>query len=275
MNEWLYVTLLGIIQGVAEFLPISSSGHLALLSTLFGFSDGEDIMPLVVALHAGSLVAIVAVYFRELWRFLKAGRLHLLLMLILATIPAGAMGVLIHHLKWDERYFGNMLFVGGGFLVTGALLRLPGKSKLTARSDGENGAELDDLSVRQALIVGFAQMFAIAPGISRSGSTISAGVLCGIRREAAATFSFLMAIPVIGGAVLVKLLSAVKDGGAVGGGMAWGPLALGFAVSAAVSLGALLWLLKIIRRGKLCWFSWYMLALGLAVTFWQLIAKMK
>jgi undecaprenyl-diphosphatase len=263
---------MGIVQGLTEFLPVSSSGHLALLNALFGFG-GEEGLSLTIVLHAGSLTAIIAVYFRELLKFLKPGCMHLIFMLILATIPAGAVGVIIHHFKWDERFFGNMLFVGGGFLVTGALLRLTGRAKLIARSEGANGTELEKISLRQALIVGFAQMFAIAPGISRSGSTISAGVLCGIKREAAATFSFLLAIPVIGGAVLVKLIGAAKN--ADTGNMSWCVLALGFAVSAAVSFAALTLLLKIVRRGKLCYFSWYMLTLGLAVTLWQMFKAMK
>ena len=270
MNQWMYATLMGLVQGITEFLPVSSSGHLALLDALFGFG-GREAVSLTVVLHAGSLAAIIAVYFKELCRFFKPGFLHLLGMLFVATIPAGAVGVAIHHFKWDERFFGDMLFVGGGFLITGAVLRLTGRPKLIARSEGAEGTSLENISLRQALTVGFAQMFAIAPGISRSGSTISAGVLCGVRREAAATFSFLMAIPVIGGAVLVKLLGAVRHGGDMGG-MAWGPLALGFAVSAAASFAALTFLLKLVRKGKLCYFSWYMLALGAAVTLWQ-IAK--
>ena len=271
MNDWLYVTLLGIVQGITEFLPISSSGHLALLDALFGFKE-RDIVPLVVVMHAGSLVAIVAVYFRELCKFFKPERFRLLCMLIVATIPAGVAGVIIHHFKWDDN-FKNMLLVGGGFLITGAVLRLSGKSKLIARSDGPEGTPLEKITVRQALIVGMAQMFAIAPGISRSGSTIGAGVLCGIKREAAGAFSFLMAIPVIGGAVLIKLLGAVK--GADLGGMDFGPLLLGFAVSAAVSFATLTLLIRIIRKGKLCYFSWYMLALGAAVMIWQLSKAMR
>ena len=271
MNDWIYVTLLGIVQGITEFLPISSSGHLALLNELFGFGE-RDILPLVVVMHAGSLVAIVAIYFRELCRFLKPERFHLLGMLIVATIPAGVVGVIIHHFKWDK-YMDNLLFVGLCFLITGALLRLSGRPKLIARSEGPEGTPLEKISVRQALIVGFAQMCAIAPGISRSGSTITTGVLCGIKREAAGTFSFLMAIPVIGGAVLVKLLGAVK--GADMGGMDIGPLLLGFAVSTAVSLAVLAFLIGIIRKGKLCYFSWYMLALGAAVTLWQMFKVVK
>ena len=269
MNDWLYVTLLGIVQGITEFLPVSSSGHMALLDAVCGFKE-RDIMPLVVVMHAGSLVAIVAIYFRELWKFFKPERFHLLCMLILATIPAGVAGVIIHHFKWDDN-FQNMLVVGCGFLITGAVLRLSGRPKLIARSEGPEGTPLDKISVRQALIVGFAQMFAIAPGISRSGSTISAGVLCGIKRDAAGAFSFLMAIPVIGGAVLLKLLGALKKNAVpAADSMDIGPILLGCAVSMVVSFAVLLLLLKIIRKGKLSYFSWYMLALGAAVMLWQL-----
>ena len=274
MSDWLYVTLLGIVQGITEFLPVSSSGHMALLDALCGFKE-RDIMPLVVVMHAGSLAAIVAIYFRELWKFLKPERFRLLCMLILATIPAGVAGVVIHHFKWD-RYFSDMLFVGCGFLITGALLRLTGRPKLVAGSEGADGTELEKITPRQALIVGFAQMFAIAPGISRSGSTISAGVLCGIKREAAGAFSFLMAIPVIGGAVLIKLLGALKKNALpVADSMDVGPILLGFAVSMVVSFAVLLLLLKIIRRGKLYYFSWYMLTLGAAVTIWQMVRMVK
>lgn len=269
MSDWLYVTLLGIVQGLTEFLPVSSSGHLTLLNALFGFKD-TGILSLVVAMHAGSLVAIVAVYFRELVKFLKPGCLHLLLTLIVATIPAGVLGLAAHHFKWDERFFGNLLGLGLCFLVTGAVLRLTGSGKLTAVSEGADGADLEHISWRQALLIGLAQMVAIAPGISRSGSTICAGVLSGVKREAAATFSFLLAIPVIGGAVLVKLLGALR-GGAGELGMPWSILALGFAVSAAVSFGALLLLIRLVRKGKLHYFSWYMLALGAAVTLWQVL----
>ena len=275
MNDWLYVTILGIVQGITEFLPISSSGHLALLNELFGFEERE-IMSLVVVMHAGSLAAIFVIYFRELWKFLTKGRFNLFLMLILATIPAGVVGVLIHHLKWDEKYLSNLLFVGLCFLITGALLRLTGKSKLVARSEGDDGTPLEKIKWHQALIVGLAQMFAIAPGISRSGSTISAGVLCGIKREAAATFSFLLAIPVIGGAVLVKLLGALKKTAAPAtDSMGSGPLALGFAVSMVVSFAALAVLIKLVRKGKFHYFSWYMLALGAVVTLWQLSKAIK
>ncbi len=273
MSQWLHVFLLALVQGVTEFLPVSSSGHLAVLGDLFGFRE-SDALSLGIVLHAGSLTAIVVVYFRELWKFLRPERLHLLLMLVIGTIPAGVAGVLLKHWGWDKMLFGDMLIVGCGFLITGAVLRLTGRARLTARSESSSATTLEKISWRQALIIGFAQMVAVTPGISRSGSTISAGVLCGLERTAAATFSFLLAIPVIGGATLLEMVKLCSSSGSENG-VAVPVLMTGFAVSAVVSFGALTLLLRIIRRGKLYWFSWYMFLLGALVILCQLLRLVK
>ena len=273
MSQWLHVFLLALVQGVTEFLPVSSSGHLAVLGDLFGFRE-SDALSLGIVLHAGSLTAIVVVYFRELWKFLRPERLHLLLMLVIGTSPAGVAGVLLKHWGWDKMLFGDMLIVGCGFLITGAVLRLTGRARLTARSESSSATTLEKISWRQALIIGFAQMVAVTPGISRSGSTISAGVLCGLERTAAATFSFLLAIPVIGGATLLEMVKLCSSSGSENG-VAVSVLMTGFAVSAVVSFGALTLLLRIIRRGKLYWFSWYMFLLGALVILCQLLRLVK
>lgn len=273
MSQYLYVTLLALVQGLTEFLPVSSSGHLAVLGGLFGFHESES-LSLGIVLHAGSLAAIVVVYFRELCKFLRPERFHLLGMLIVATIPAGVVGVLLKRLHLDDMLFGDMLVVGIGFLITGAVLRLTGRGRLVAKSEGGEATPLENISWRQALTVGLAQMVAVTPGISRSGSTIATGVLCGLERSAAATFSFLMAIPVIGGAALLEVLKLCSDKEAAGG-VPHGALVLGFAVSAVVSLAALRLLLRLVRRGKLCWFSWYMFAVGALVFGWQLYLAVK
>lgn len=273
MSPAVCVVLLALVQGVTEFLPVSSSGHLAVLGALFGFGE-SDSLSLGIVLHAGSLAAITVVYFHELWKFLRPGRLRLLGMLILGTIPAGTAGLLLKKLDPGSAFFGDMWLVGMGFLITGALLRLTGRGKLVARSESAEATPLEDLSWRQALIVGFAQMAAITPGISRSGSTIAAGVLCGLERSAAATFSFLLAIPVIGGAVLLEMLKLCSGKGA-SAAVPPGLLVLGFAVSAAVSFGALRLLISVVKRGKLSWFSWYMFAIGASVCIWQLHIALK
>ena len=273
MNQGIYVTLLALVQGLTEFLPVSSSGHLAVLGGLFGFRD-TDSLSLGIVLHAGSLAAIVTVYFHELWKFLKPERLHLLGMLVIGTVPAGVAGVLLKRFGLDSVLFGDMLLVGMGFLVTGTMLRLTGRKKLIAKSESPEATALENISWRQALTIGLAQMVAITPGISRSGSTISAGVLCGLERGAAATFSFLLAIPVIGGAALLEMLKLCSGKGS-SCGVPPSLLLLGFVVSGAVSFGALKLLLRIVRRGRLCWFSWYMFALGAVVFVWRICLEIK
>jgi len=274
VSEWLYITILAMVQGITEFLPVSSSGHLAVLGNWFGFRESEA-LSLGIVLHAGSLAAIVTVYFRELWKFLRPGRWHLLCMVVLGTIPAGVAGVALKSLHWDESLFGDMVVVGLGFLITGSVLRLSGRKKLVARSESGDATGLEDISWRQALTIGLAQMAAITPGISRSGSTIGAAMLCGVERGAAATFSFLLAIPAIGGAALLEVLKLCKSGDGSAGSVALPLLLLGFAVSALVSFGALTLLLKIVRRGKLSWFSWYLFLLGALVLGWQFFVAVK
>ena len=272
MDLWLSVILLAIIQGITEFLPVSSSGHMALLSALLGFEE-PDAVSLEIVLHAGSLVAILVVYFNELVKFLRPERFKLIGMLIAATIPAGAAGVLIKHCGFYDKMVGDLFLVGVGFLVTGALLRLTGIKKLVGRSESPEATPIEKITLRQALLIGGAQMFAITPGISRSGSTISAAILCGVERGGAAAFSFLLAIPVIGGATLLELKKLCSRSS--GDGIPALVLLCGFVVSALVSFGALTLLVKLVRRGKFSHFSWYMLALGAAVVLWQLIVLVK
>lgn len=279
MSMWFYVVLLAVTQGVAEFLPISSSGHLALLGAWFGV-DTERSLSLGILLHAGSLTAIVLFYFRTLLSFLKPDRWRLACMVVIGTIPAGIGGVALKATGWDERMFGDLMAIGVAFLITATLLRLSEKPKLILRSGQERGTpptELEAITLRQAAVIGTAQMFAILPGISRSGSTIAAGILTGVGREAAGTFSFLLAIPAIGGAAFLELLSMWKKGGAAAdpGALDATQAVVGFFISAAVSYAALAWLIRLIRKGRLAWFSWYLYTLGTAVVLWQIAVMVR
>ncbi len=272
MDIWCYLVALAVVQGIAEFLPISSSGHLAVLGTLFGFSETENLRVGIV-LHAGSLLAITAFYWKTLLGFLKPDRWKLAGMVILATIPAGAAGMALHKSGVMEKVFGDMAVIGFAFLITATLLRLTEKEKLIAKA-GEP-KDLDNLTWKQALLVGISQMVAITPGLSRSGTTISTGILCGIKRDAAGTFSFLMAIPVIGGAVLLDTLKMIKGEGESSMTVSIWQLLTGLAVSAVVSYVALTFLTRLIKRGKLSVFSYYLYALGGAVLLWQLYQLIK
>lgn len=269
MNTWLIIFILAAIQGIAEFLPISSSGHLALGSTLFGLPKNAG-AALSIVLHGGSLLAIVVFYFHTLLGFLKKDQLHLLLMVFIGSIPAGIVGILLKKSGLIEELFGDMLSVAMGFLITASILRLTGKEKLRAKSEND----LKEISVRQALTVGVAQAVAIVPGISRSGSTIATGILTGIKFEAAATFSFLLALPAIAGALLLEIIGMSRNGFQLGN-FSQIQLLSAFAISALFSFASLTLLIKVIRKGKLAYFSWYLFLLGAAIMAWQIISVSK
>ena len=269
MNTWLIIFILAALQGVTEFLPVSSSGHLAFLSNISGLPQ-ESGAAVSIVLHGGSLLAIAIFYFKTLLGFLKKDQLNLLKMVIIATIPAAAAGLLLKKSGLIDVFFGDMLSVAMGFLITASLLRLTGKEKLRAKSE----TELKEISLRQAITVGIAQAFAIIPGISRSGSTIAAGILSGIKFEAAATFSFLLALPVIAGALLLEVVDIAKSGFQLAP-FSRPQLITAFAVSAACSFASLSLLVKIIRKQKLSIFSFYLFLLGAGIMIWQIISISK
>ena len=267
MNSWLIITVMSILQGLTEFLPISSSGHLALLSRLFGLPQ-ETGSSLSIVLHAGSLLAIVIFYFKTLIGFFRKEQFHLLLMVIAGSVPAGIVGIAMKKSGLIDLLFGDMLSLAMGFLITASLLRLTGKEKLRS----SRNTELNDITLPQALTVGAVQAVAIIPGISRSGSTIAAGILSGIKFEAAAAFSFLLALPAIFGASLLEFVELAKDGFDLAG-FTVVQLAAAFLISAAVSIASLTLLIGIIRRQKLSWFSWYLFLIGASIIVWQIIAN--
>lgn len=267
MNMWFYLIILAIVQGVGEFLPISSSGHLAVLGSYFGIKEDQN-LTLGILLHAGSLAAIIIFYFKVLLGFFNKKNFHLLLMVILGSIPCGVIGVTLKLTKLDEKLFSDPVSIALAFFVTGMLLRITGKEKMVAKSNGPEATSLEDISIKQALTVGLAQAFAILPGISRSGSTISVGLFSGIKREAAATFSFLLALPAVGGATFLELLSMLKK---KTNGVDCSNLQLVVAVllSGIVSFLALTLLVKLVKKGKLAYFSWYLFAIGAIVLLYE------
>ena len=260
MSLWFSVILLAVLQGLTEFLPVSSSGHLAVLSAFFGFK-GEESATLGIMLHFGSLLAIVVFYFQLLIGFFRRDQWHLLGMVILGSIPAGVIGILIKHFHLDSRLFGDLAIIAFGFLITGALLRLSGKKKLLERSAPPT--QIKEITWKQSLVVGAVQSAAILPGISRSGSTIVAGLLAGIEREAAAAFSFLLALPAIFGATLLETADLLKGKAESAMTVSGLQLAVAVTVSALTSFIALQFLVKLVKKGKLCAFSWYVFFLGL------------
>ncbi len=262
--------LLGIIQGLTEFLPVSSSGHLVLFQQLFGLKEAELFFD--VCVHLGTLVAVILVFHREigniiaaLLRLLSLSRqkekfvqqlesdpdVKMALLIIIGSIPTAILGLMFHNIA--DRLFSSPFFTGLMLVVTGLLLWLTRR----ARPDGKKTG-LAGFSRTNAFIIGIVQGLAIIPGISRSGSTISIGLLLGINRETAARYSFLLSIPAIVGAGLLSLKDGLSQTDPVI------RLSLLGAVSAAlVGYGALKVLLRMVKTGHLYVFAPYCWLVGI------------
>lgn len=255
--------ILGIVQGFTEFLPISSSAHLILLPWMFGWQGTlVDSLTFDVALHAGSLAAILAYFWRD-WLDLfkklladigdgtwRTGEGRFVWFIVLATIPAGVLGMKYEHVV--EETFRSPLLIAVSLVVVSIVMWAA--DRFSAKSAG-----LDRMTLGHALLIGCAQAAALVPGVSRSGSTIIAGLLAGYSRESAARFSFLLSTPAIAGAAVLKLSKLhLAPGEAL-------PFALGTVCSAAVGYLCIKFLLHYVNRHSLNLFVWYRLALAAAV----------
>ena len=251
--------LLGLVQGLAEFLPVSSSGHLNLLQALFGL-DIEHQLLFNILLHVGTLVAVAIVFWRDWWDMLRHPiRNKTLLLLFLASMPALAAKLLFgDQLDYSETH--NVL-LGACFLFTGLLLLL---TQWLAKRHQRIGAEEHQVGVLHALIMGVMQAIGMLPGISRSGSTIFGGVAAKLDRETAAKFSFMMSAP----AILAGMLSEGKDvltSGAGLSGINLPAVLVGMAVAGVSGYLAIRFMLKLISKISLGWFALYVIALDILV----------
>lgn len=271
--------LLGILQGVAEFLPISSSGHLALAQSLFGLED----VPLLydIFLHMATLLAVTIYFWPKIWALLKCfGRWitkkqksdnqveisendllcptdkigqKTIIAIILTTAITGAFGIFTSKLIPDL----SIKFVCGGFLVTSALLII--SSIMEKRQSAKGPHEFTGISIKQSIIIGIMQGFGTLPGISRSGSTIAGALFGGVNRSLAGEFSFIVSIPAILGAFILEL----KDLGQMSSSIGAAPIIAGCISSFAVGYFSLSVLMKIIKKGKLQWFAAYLIPAGI------------
>jgi undecaprenyl-diphosphatase len=268
MIDTLRVVLLAVVQGLTEFLPISSDGHLLVVSALFEAVTGVPLegeqLTLTIVLHAGTLLTVLVVFRKQIVRLLSADR-RVIPLLIVGTLPVVALGLYLE--KFCKPLLNSPLAAGIGLIVTGLVLLW---SRRHEKTHDEGRRPYQELSYGQAVTIGTFQAVAALPGVSRSGLTIASGlVLCGLKRSDAANFSFLLSIPAIGGVVFVKFIELIKDGAA--SGFATGDLVLGTVVSAVVGFAALKWLLSWLRHGKLHYFAWWCIPLGIVVTIWQLL----
>lgn len=262
MDDTLRIILLGIVQGLTEFLPVSSDGHLVVASALIEAATGEKqphLLAVEILLHAGTLAAVLVVFWHQLWRLLGADR-RVIGLLVAGTIPAVVIGLPLK--KYAQGFLEDPLAAGVGLVITGGVL-LWG----TRRDRGTLAYQ--QLTYPQAVLIGIFQAAAILPGVSRSGLTISSGLaLAGLKRNDAANFSFLLAVPAVGGAVVLELLDMFTKTSTEPLPSA-GVLIVGTVVAFLVGIAALKWLLAWLRAGRLHLFAWWCIPLGLAVIAWQ------
>lgn len=264
--------ILGLVQGLAEFLPISSSGHLALLQQWFGIQE-DKVLLFAVLLHVGTLISVFIVYWRDIAELIvelfltikdlctgKGLRLQerpvrkLGIMIIVATIPTGIIGILFNDL-FDSLY-NSIIPIGIGLIITGFLL-------VMAERMGASNRGIEQMNFRNALFIGTVQGIAICPGISRSGSTLFGSLICNLDRKFAVKFVFLISIPSIWGSAVMEAPAALESGFDMA---QLGPVLVGMIVAAVSGLIAIKTMIKIVSDKKLNYFSYYVWALGLIVT---------
>ena len=275
--EWYEAILLGLVQGLTEFLPVSSSGHLVIGREVLGVEASED-LAFEVLVHAATVLSTIIVFRKQIWDLLKGffcglkgvrverkdGLLSLvcndqtdyLLKICVSMIPIFVVGIFFK--DYVEGLFGSITGVGIALLVTAVLLffsdMASGKGTvLTVKSDEPEKEYRNGISYWQALAVGLGQAFAVAPGLSRSGTTISTGLICGVKREVMAQFSFLMVlVPILGEAFL-----EIVGGGFAESSVGALPLLLGFVSAFLSGLLACKVMIALVKKAKLSWFALY------------------
>lgn len=263
--ELLEAIILGIIQGLTEFLPVSSSGHIELVKAMF---DREDPFSdeMTIVLHFATALSTCVIFrkdileiFQGLFQFKNNDQFKFSIKIILSMIPAAIVGLSFEN-EIKSLFNSNVLLVGLMLIVTGLLLLVADKATATKKK----------VSFGQAIIIGIAQAIAILPGISRSGATISTSVLLGIDREKAARFSFLMVVPLIFGKIAKDLLDLIKEP-AVAENVSYLPYILGFAFAFVTGLIACTWMIKLVKSSKLYYFSIYCFIVGIAAIIYTFL----
>ena len=268
--------LMGLLQGLTEYLPVSSSGHLTIASTLFGI-DGEENMLFTIMVHVATVLSTIVILGGEIWNIIKGmfgplnngaqglNRLNpdqrYVLNILVSMIPIGIVGVFFK--EQVEAIFGSgMTIVGICLLVTALLLTF---------SYYARPRERENISLGHAFIIGLAQAIAVLPGLSRSGSTIATGLMLGEKKSNMAQFSFLMVIPPILGEALLDVLKMVK-GESLGAEIGWLPLTVGFLAAFISGCVACKWMIGIVKKGKLIYFAYYCAIVGVISLIYGLVA---
>ena len=252
--DWLEALILGLVQGLTEFLPVSSSGHLELGKAILNVNPEKSLM-FTVLVHGATVLSTIVVFYKDIWRLLKGlfafqwnEETSYIVKIIISMIPVALLGFFFKE-EVESFFSGNIRFVGSMLIVTAALLALTYFRKTNQRKVG----------FLNSILIGIAQAIAVLPGISRSGATISTGLVLGVKREFAARFSFLMVLIPILGANFKDLASGEITGSAEVGVM---PLIVGFLAAFISGLFACKWMIKIVQKGKLIYFAIYCLIIG-------------
>ncbi len=261
--EWFESILLGLVQGLTEFLPVSSSGHLAIGKALLGIAPAGDLV-FEVTVHAATVLATIVVFRKEIWKLLCGlfkfrynDETDYIAKLCVSMIPVFVVGMFFK--DYVEDAFSSLTVVGVCLLVTAVLLTL--SDWLSARVQEAVGESRSGISFWQAFTIGIGQALAVLPGLSRSGTTISTGLLCGVKRERMAQFSFLMVLVPILGETFLDLVGGDMAASSVGAL----PLLLGFAAAFVSGLFACKAMIALVRKAQLKWFGLYCALAGLLV----------
>ncbi|MBQ8154021.1 MAG: undecaprenyl-diphosphate phosphatase [Prevotella sp.] len=265
--SWLEALVLGLIQGLTEYLPVSSSGHLAIGQALFGMENGEENLMFTVAVHVATVMSTIVILWSEIdWIFRGLFKCELnaetkyVLNIIVSMIPVGIVGLFFKD-QVEEIFGSGLLVVGCCLLITAALLTFSYYAKPRPK---------ETISWKDALVIGIAQAIAVLPGVSRSGSTIATGLMLGNKKESLAQFSFLMVIPPILGEALLDVMKMVK-GENVMGTIETLPLIVGFIAAFLSGCLACKWMINIVKRGKLIYFGIYCAIVGIITIICSLL----
>lgn len=265
MNE-IQAIVLGLVQGLTEYLPVSSSGHLAIGSYLFGI-DGEENLTFTILVHIATVLSTLVILWKEvswifkgLFQFQMNNETRYFINILISMIPVGIVGLFFKDAV--EKVFGS------GLLIVGCMLLLT--ASLLAFSYFAKPRQKETLSKKDAFIIGLAQAAAVMPGLSRSGSTIATGLLLGNKKEKLAQFSFLMVIPPILGEALLDILKAVRGGAeAAVGNLSLTVMLAGFIAAFVSGCLACKWMIRIVKNGKLIYFAIYCAIAGALTIFFN------
>lgn len=275
--DWIDALILGIIQGLSEYLPISSSGHLEIFKQILGVQlDPDASLEFSIMLHVATVLSTIVILWHEFYPLLvsfftikRDNRFYTVCKILLSCIPVAIVGVFFQK-NLEEFFEGNLTVVGVCLIITAALLCFAYFSRTRAAIMNPNRPQGRDISWLDAFIIGCAQAVAVLPGLSRSGTTIATGIILGDNREKVAQFSFLMVIiPILGKGLLdLKDMLFPDEVAAAAPAVGTLPLVIGFLASFIVGCIACKWMLNIVKQGKLVWFAVYCVLAGILCLVW-------